>query len=200
MSAINRGKRKEAAHVDDTSRVEIGSTILSSPICGSPKEWQAFLGEGEHSVEVQRQDFGPSLVLNTPRLKVQPPSREYLNTERTYGVSVELVSPNGSSVVDEDVKCLFLGRDLAHEPVDLGELLHVGGDWNAFSGTESVELFGGFFAVFGRSGRDVNLQHCVITQGQTDRFNAAPWRRSSRTQWQSSESKSGESFTSAHTQ
>lgn len=37
--------------------------------------------------------------------------------------------------------------------------MHVGCNRDAFSGTESVELFGSFFTVFGRSGRDVNLKH-----------------------------------------
>ena len=50
------------------------------------------------------------------------------------------------------MKNLLLGRNFVHELVDVRELLHVGRDWDAFSGTESGELFGGFFAVFGRSG------------------------------------------------
>jgi hypothetical protein len=143
------------AHVDDTSRVEVGFTLFSTLVCGSSKERQAFLGESEHSVKVQRQDFGPSLVLNhndENSITVKE------NSERgTYGVSVELVSPSGSSVIDQDVKSLLLGRNLGHELVDVREFLHVCNDWDAFSGTESVELFGGFFAVFGRSGRDVDL-------------------------------------------
>ena len=64
-----RGERKEAAHVDDTSGVEVGFTIFSTRIRGGPKERQAFLGESEHSLKVQRQDLGPSLVLTNPNPK-----------------------------------------------------------------------------------------------------------------------------------
>ena len=56
---------REVAHVDDTSRIDIAFTVFSTVVCSCSKEGQAFLGESEHSVKVQRQDFGPSLVLST---------------------------------------------------------------------------------------------------------------------------------------
>jgi hypothetical protein len=80
----------------------------------------------------------------------------------TNGVRVELVPPSSSSVVDEDVKNLLLGRNLVHKLVDVGEFLHVGRDRGTLPRTESVELFCGFFAFLGRSGRNVNLQQHTI--------------------------------------
>jgi len=56
----------KVAYVDDTSRINVSFAILSTLVCGCSKEGQAFLGESEHSVEVQRQNLGPSLVLSTP--------------------------------------------------------------------------------------------------------------------------------------
>jgi hypothetical protein len=63
-----------SAHIDDTSRVEIGFTLFSTLVGGSSKERQALLGEGEHPVKVQRQDFGPSLILRNPIAENQQPS------------------------------------------------------------------------------------------------------------------------------
>ena len=99
MSIIKSRKRdREIAHVDDTSRVKIGLTLFSAPISGSSKERQTFLGEGEHSVKVQCQDFGPSVVLGIPTIKVQSPSRKL--DHETYGIIINLVSPSGSGVID----------------------------------------------------------------------------------------------------
>jgi hypothetical protein len=58
-----RQRGREIAYVDDASRVEVGFTLLSTLIGGSSKERQAFLSESKNPVEVQCQDFGPSLVL-----------------------------------------------------------------------------------------------------------------------------------------
>ena len=65
-----------AAHVDDTSRVEVGFTIFSTLVRGCSKEGQAFLGESEHSLKVQGQDFGPGLVLCAATSRFQSSSRE----------------------------------------------------------------------------------------------------------------------------
>lgn len=62
-------RERRNAHIDDPSRVKIGFTLFTAPICGSSKERQTFLGESEHSVKVQRQDFCPSLVLRVPPSK-----------------------------------------------------------------------------------------------------------------------------------
>ena len=112
-------------------------------------------------MKVQRQDFGPSLVLRSPHRRKSAAVEENLKVG-TYGVRVDFVPPSGSSVVDQDVEGLLLGRNLVHEPVNVRELLHVGRDRDAFPGAESVELFGGFFALFGRSGRDVNLEQPAV--------------------------------------
>jgi len=70
MSTINGlAREREIAHVDNAGRVEIGLTRFSTLSSGSSKERQAFLGESEHSVQVQRQDFGPSVVLRIPPQK-----------------------------------------------------------------------------------------------------------------------------------
>jgi hypothetical protein len=69
-----REQRRGSAHIDDTSRVEIGFTLFSTLVGGSSKERQALLGEGEHPVKVQRQDFGPSLILRNPIAENQQPS------------------------------------------------------------------------------------------------------------------------------
>lgn len=144
-------RTRRVAHVDDSSRVEICLTLFSTVFCASSEERQAFLGEGEHSVEVQRQHFGPSLVL-----KIQPESQSLSKRENSnagpYGIRVELLSPSCSGVIDQDVESLLLGRNLIHEPLNVGELLHIGCDWDAFSRAEGVEFLGGFFAIFGRSG------------------------------------------------
>ena len=66
---------KEAAHIDDTSRIDVGFTIFPTFVSGCSKEGQAFLGESEHSLKVQRQDFGPSLILSVIAGKFQSLSR-----------------------------------------------------------------------------------------------------------------------------
>ena len=93
----------------------------------------------------------------SPTTKIQSPSGEGRLGRGTHRVIIELVSPSGPGVIDQDMKGLLLGRNLVHELVDVGEVLHVGCDRDAFSRTKGVEFYGGFFAVFGRSGRDVNL-------------------------------------------
>ena len=73
---VTSDQGKEIAHIDDTSRVEIRFTLFSTFIGGTSQERQTFLGKSEHSVKVQRQDFGPSLILITPPSKIQSPSRK----------------------------------------------------------------------------------------------------------------------------
>ena len=74
---------ERSTHIYDTSRVEIGLALFSTLVGGSSKERQAFLGEGEYPVKVQRQDFSPSLVLRNPIVGNQQPSRKTWTWGRT---------------------------------------------------------------------------------------------------------------------
>ena len=75
----------------------------------------------------------------------------------THRIFINGGCPNGTSVVDEHMQSLLLGRKGLDELLYFVVLLEICGNGEAFPWTEGVQLGGSGVAVFRRARRDVNL-------------------------------------------
>jgi len=127
----------DGPYVDYPARVDDGVPLLHR---GGLQQRDEELRQREDPLQVEGQDFRPTGVR----------------------VGVEGGAPGGAAVVDEDVQLLLPGGDGVGEAPALGLLAQVGGDRDGAAargegGGEGVQLGGGFIAVRGGAGGDVDF-------------------------------------------
>ena len=169
-------RERDSAHVNDTCWVPVHVSVHAALLSSCPQKGQTLLREGEHPLEVEREELRPCRVLNAQSAFRMPPILAALSCVEhryTYRVVFNTVSPGRARIVHKDVEDLLLRAELLHEPVDLLELLHVRRDGYAFPGPERVQLLLRRRAVLGRARGYVHLMlrvgysSCTRRGGQT---------------------------------
>lgn len=82
---------------------------------------------------------------------------------RTYGLLVDPVAPGGAGIIYQHVQGCFARGELAHEALDLGDFLKVGGYRDACAGTLPVQLFRGLLTILGGARGDVDLSESMVS-------------------------------------